>query len=314
MKRNLLLIITLLAAAACRQETQTATGTDGTEAPAAPPATAATTTTGAPETVLSEGFSTPESVLYDSAQDVYFVANINGSPLGKDDNGYISRVEAASLKVDAKWIDGARPEVELHAPKGMAIVGDELWVSDITVVRRFDRNSGAPKGSIAVPGATFLNDLASDGAAVYVSDTAMKMEGENFVPTGTDAVWEITGGAPKKHASGAGLNRPNGLAIAGGKLWMVTFGGNEVIVDPAKKEKVIQTPKGGLDGIVALPDGSFAVSSWDGKAIYRIAPDGTVSTAIENLNAPADLGYDTRRNRILVPLFMDNKVVIRDLQ
>ncbi|HEY6108720.1 MAG TPA: hypothetical protein VIV56_07440, partial [Gemmatimonadales bacterium] len=39
---------------------------------------------------------TPESVLWDSAQDVYFVSNVNGNPSVKDNNGFISRVKPDS--------------------------------------------------------------------------------------------------------------------------------------------------------------------------------------------------------------------------
>src|SRR6266545_6434761 len=41
---------------------------------------------GATRMLTVAGFSTPESVLHDSAQDIYFVSNINGSPTAKDNN------------------------------------------------------------------------------------------------------------------------------------------------------------------------------------------------------------------------------------
>src|SRR5439155_21962009 len=112
-----------------------------------------------------------------------------------------------------------------------------LHVADLTVVRKFDDKTGAPKGEIAIPGSTFLNDLASDGKSVYVSDTGMKAgAGGNFEPTGTDAVWQITADKPTKLASGKDLNRPNGLDVVDGKLWVVTFGSNELYqIDKGKK-------------------------------------------------------------------------------
>ncbi|HEU4521782.1 MAG TPA: hypothetical protein VFT12_07260, partial [Thermoanaerobaculia bacterium] len=165
--------------------------------------------------VLAEGFSTPESVLYDAEQDVYFVSNINGTPVATDDNGYISRINAETRQVEAKWIDGAAQNVQLNAPKGLAIVGDELWVSDITFIRKFDRKTGAWKSSVAIPGATFLNDIVADGNNVYVTDSGMKLEGGNFVGTNTDAVWSLAGAQPKRYAAAMNLNRPNGLAVSG---------------------------------------------------------------------------------------------------
>src|SRR5256886_417741 len=61
-----------------------------TPAPPAPPAPAAVPTPtpppspGATKLIVVEGFLTPESVLHDPAQDIYFVSNINGGPTTKD--------------------------------------------------------------------------------------------------------------------------------------------------------------------------------------------------------------------------------------
>src|SRR3989441_12055605 len=100
--------------------------------PAPPPPPAAT------KVATVTGFLTPESVLYDSAQDVYFVSNINGSPTAKDNNGFISRVRPDGAVENLKFIEGGHNGVTLHAPKGMALRGDTLWVADIDVVRAFD--------------------------------------------------------------------------------------------------------------------------------------------------------------------------------
>lgn len=269
-----------------------------------------------PEPVaLTEGFQTPESVLYDPDQDVYFVSNINGDPLATDDNGFISRVNAETLQVEPKWIDGTKPDVMLNAPKGMAIVGDELWVTDITHIRKFDRRTGAPRTGLAVKGATFLNDLASEGSTAYVSDSGLKSGKSGFEPTGTDAVWTVSGTRAKRFVSGKDLNRPNGLAAADGKVWVVAFGGTELFELGANQKNVVaRLPQGSLDGLVRLADGSFLVSSWDAKAIFRGTTDGTFQPVIQNVDAPADIGFDSKRNRVLVPHFMENRVTIHTLQ
>ena len=53
------------------------------------------------------GFLMPESVLDDSAQDIYFVSNINGGPLTKDNNGFITRVRPDGAIEVLKFIEGA---------------------------------------------------------------------------------------------------------------------------------------------------------------------------------------------------------------
>ena len=135
------------------------------------------------------GLSTPESVFYDADADRYLVSNINGKPDGKDNNGFISVLSPDGTTTTPKWIEGGKEKVKLDAPKGMGVANGVLYVADISVVRMFDAKTGAPKGDVAIPGATFLNDIATgpDGK-VYVSDTGVKVTAKGFEPTGTDAV------------------------------------------------------------------------------------------------------------------------------
>jgi sugar lactone lactonase YvrE len=259
------------------------------------------------------GFKTPESVLWDPTADVYLVSNIDGSPLAKDDTGFISRVTPDG-EVTLRWIDGAKPEVELDAPKGMAIVGDTLWVADLTVVRTFDRTTGAPRGkAIALEGATFLNDVVADGAGgVYVSDSGFKPGPEGFAPSGTDAIWHIdAGNVAKKIASGEALGRPNGLAMDAQRLFVVTFGTGAFyrLADGAPAD-VLDPKAGSLDGLVRLDDGSFLASSWERKAVLRGPAAGPWVPVAENLESPADIGFDGKRRRLLVPLFQLDEVRI----
>jgi sugar lactone lactonase YvrE len=285
-------------------------------APAQTESTPTTSSAAAPQPItISQNLQTPESVLYDAQQDVYFISNINGQPLAVDNNGYISRVNPDTLQMDAKWIEGGKPDVTLNAPKGMAVAADLLYVADITSVRTFDRKTGAPKGEIKIPGSSFLNDLASDGPSVYVSDSGLKAgAGGSFEPTGTDAVWKIVGNKAQRIANGPDLKRPNGVDVVNGKVWVVTFGADELYqLDNGKKTNVATLPKGSLDGLVHLDDGSFVVSSWDGKTIYRGPQSGPFTPVLENINAPADIGYDAKRKRLLVPHFMDSIVTIHPL-
>jgi sugar lactone lactonase YvrE len=306
MKVRMALVLMILALlVACQQQSET---------PA--PETTDTTPTAPPEpTALTEGFQTPESVLYDAEQDVYFVSNINGDPGATDDNGFISRVNAETLQVESKWIDGSKAEITLNAPKGLAIVGEDLYVADITTVRKFDRKTGAAKGEVKLPRSTFVNDLVSDGAIAYASDTGVKFEAGKPVPTGTDAIWKIDGTKATKIASGKDLTLPNGLTVVGGTVWAVSFGGAELYpIENGKKGAVTTLPTGGLDGLVAMPDGSVMVTSWDGKTVYRGKPGEAFQAAIENIDAPADLGFDSKRNRVLVPHFMESRVTIHPVQ
>ena len=284
-------------------------------APAASEAPAAAAAPAKPAAALSlhdAGFSTPESVLYDAKNDVYLVSNINGSPTATDNNGYISRVAPDGSKVEAKWIEAGKNGVKLDAPKGSVIANGTLYVADITRLRTFDADSGKPKGDIALPGCTFANDVtAGPDGKVYVSDSGIKFDDKgNPVPTKSDAVYVVDKGKAKTLAKGDDLGHPNGVLWSGDKLWVVTFGTGEIysLDKTGKKADAQKLPKGMLDGVVALTDGSYLVSSWEGSGIYRGKPGGDWTLALTDLKAPADIGYDTKRGRVLVPLFIDSAV------
>jgi hypothetical protein len=56
------------------------------------------------------------------------------------------------------------------------------------------------------------------------------------------------------------------------------------------------------------------VSSWEGKAVYRGKAGGEFTAVFTELTAPADIGFDTRRNRVLVPRFQENFVEAGELK
>jgi hypothetical protein len=259
------------------------------------------------------GLQTPESVLYDAAADVYLVANINGNPTATDDNGFISRIAPSGRVLGLKWIDGRRGNVTLNAPKGMAIVGNTLYVADITVVRMFDRRTGRQRGSIAIAGSTFLNDVAAgrDGS-VYVTDSGLNPD---FSPNGTDAVYKIArNGNVTAVARGASLKGPNGVTVLrDGRVFVVTFsqtGETYSLGMGGQPENVKTMPKGQLDGVIQTRSGALLISSWAASTVYRVDRQGNVTVAVANVPSPADIGYDTRRRRVLIPIFMENRLVI----
>lgn len=274
----------------------------------------------APVIVRDVGFKTPESVLHDAEQDVYFVSNINGGPTETDGNGFISKLGPDGKVVELKWIDGTKPDVTLNAPKGLAISGDKLYVTDITFVRIFDRKTGKPLGKIGAAGATFLNDIAAapDGT-LYLSDSGLKVTQKGFESSGSDAIFRIgTRGTADLLLRDPGLKGPNGLLADNEGVWVASYASNElyrvsVEGNEGKKEKVQTLPTGGLDGVAQASDGSVLVSSWEGSAVYRGKPGGTFTKVAADVKSPADIGYDGKRNVLLIPLFMSDAVQIQSL-
>jgi sugar lactone lactonase YvrE len=279
-----------------------ATGCKTREDPPAPP----------PIVVSNAGFATPESVVHDPQTDVYLVSNINGSPLDADDNGFISLLSPDGRVLALKLIDGASDSVTLHAPKGMAISGDYIYVADITTIRRFDRITAGPRGEFPIPGATFLNGVAAgaDGG-IYFTDSGLKTGPSGFAPSGTDAVYRLwPNGTLDTLARGDSLGRPNGIAVTGDSVWVVGSGSGEIYrVVGGGRTDVRKLPKGGLDGLV-VANGEVFASSREAEALYRGPVAGPFAVMLGSLPAVTDIGHDLWRHRILVPLSSANEVRI----
>lgn len=308
------LAITTLAACQAKTDDRAAKAADSAAAPvaAAPAATKVGTV---------EGFKTPESVRYDADQDVYFVSNINGNPSAKDGNGFIARVKAGDATVDSMmFIAGGRGGVTLNAPKGMAIQGDTLWVADIDAVRGFNRRTGKLVASVDFGRmkAMFLNDVAVGGdGAIYITDTGVRIGNPDAdkQPRG-DKVFRLAGRTATVAVRGEALAKPNGIAWdAGSKRFIIgPFGSPSLMtwVPADSAPAVLASGPGQYDGVEVLPDGRLLVTSWADSSVWSYR--GTTPTRlISGVNAPADIGIDTRRRRVAVPLFLDNRVELYEI-
>lgn len=264
-----------------------------------------------------EGFATPESVFV--ADDAYYVANINGAPLDKDDNGFISKLGKDGKVLELKWISGESDGIELHAPKGMGLHEGTLYVADIDVVRRFEVATGKSLGPIRVEGATFLNDIHVAGDHVYVSDSGI---GSDFKPAGTPAIYVIDAKDAEPQAEKLAITEvglPNGLFA------LAKEGGDTVFFNGFDDAKAIHgfdrktgealpkldVPAGGLDGLFGLEtEGawSFFVSSWETGTVYHVAEPGRFKVIASGLKGPADFGVDAANKLVIVPVFMENRV------
>ncbi|HEU4564563.1 MAG TPA: hypothetical protein VFS05_07940 [Gemmatimonadaceae bacterium] len=265
---------------------------------------------------ITGGLEDPESVRYDPEQDVFFISNMAGYGSAKDDNGFIVRVPADGPFTPVPFVSGGGG-VTLNAPKGMAIHGDTLWVTDIDALRGFDRHTGAPLATIdfAPLGAVQLNDVAvgPDGT-LRVTDTGILMNAAGSVHVGPDRIFAVgPGGAVTVVAEGAQLRQPNGITWdSTAKRWVVVsfdpFVG-EVAMLPASggARQVVRNGKGRLDGVEALPGGALIFSSWADSSIHLLAGEHE-RQIIRQLPVPADIGVDTRRNRVAVPLSMLGRV------
>ena len=299
MHRIILLAAIAIALAACAPARDQSARADST---AAVPA----------QVAMVEGFATPESAIHDADLDVWFVTNINGVPSDKDNNGFISRMHPGGHVDSLRFVAGGQDGVTLNAPKGTAIVGDTLWVADIDAVRGFDKRTGAAVATVEVPGAVFLNDLATgpDGA-LYVTDTGIRIEASGMTHPGPDRVFRI---APDHTVTtaleGEQVATANGIAwdAANNRFIIVFFGGPAIrswTPGSATLDSIAAGP-GSHDGVVILGDGRILVSSWADSTVF--AAGG--AKVVTGMDAPADIGLDAGRGQIAIPLFNLNRVAI----
>ncbi len=263
---------------------------------------------------IQGAFKTPESVRFDPTDDVFFVSNINGPPSEKDNNGFVARVRAEGGEIDSlMFIAGGRGGVTLNAPKGLAITGDTLWVTDIDAVRAFDKKTGRAIASYPVRGAVFLNDITTgpDGA-LYITDTGIRINASGMSHPGPDRVFKLTrSGEVSTALQLDSLVGPNGITWdeANQRFIIVNFAGNTILgwKPGDSAATTIATGTGQFDGVERLGDGRILVSSWADSSIYVLDGSALVR-AVPGVANPADIGVDTKRNRVAVPLFEGNRV------
>lgn len=263
-----------------------------------------------PVTLAGGVLRSPETALWDSVADVYLVSSINGELTAADGNGFISRISPDGEVLEPRWISG-EAGATLHGPKGMIFRNGTLAVADVGAVRFFDRASGAPAGSVPIPDAYMLNDLAlgADGA-LYVSDVG------DAAGKHPGAIYRIDGSTAHAVVEGEQLERPDGLIPFEGGLLVASFAphAHDVwwLTPDGRRLAHVRLPEPQLDGLLRLPDGSLLVTSWGGNAVYRVR-GRDVERFAGGISSPAQIGYDASRRRVLVPVLRENKLLVFEL-
>lgn len=243
----------------------------------------------------SEGFVTPESVIYDEKNGIYYVSNVNLNPWEKDGNGFISKMDTFGTITELKWVEDG-----IHGPKGMAIVGNKLYATDIDELLEIDIATGNITGRFGVTPGSMLNDITvGANGDLYVSASGANLiyrkKGHGFLPLTEKLAFS-----------------PNGVDYQNGQLNVLGFDSKKMykfdLVD--NSESTFSSELGAADGLEQVEEGGYLASDWNGQVFY-VDPTGKnqlLINTIEEKKGAADIEYVSSRKTLLVPTFFDNHI------
>ena len=263
------------------------------------------------------GFDAPESIV--GSGEFIYVSNVGkGEVLAKDTNGFISKVsKTTGIFVQKKLIAG------LNGPKGMAIVKNTLYVTDIDRVLGYDLKTLKLTMEVSIAEAKFLNDIAvRDNNTLYISDTKL------------NKIYEIN--TTKKTAKALNVKTPQGangmVYVAAEKaLYINGFGsdgkknGELAIIKKldtdAPTYEATAAKKGCMDGLCIPEKDIIVFSDWvgfEGKQgrinTYDPKTEMTRSVPLQRaFGGPADFYFDIETSCFFIPLMLENKIWIQQI-
>lgn len=244
----------------------------------------------------SDGFSHPESVVYDEDRELVYISNIGEKEPG---DGFISKTNLEGEVLELNWI------TDLNDPKGLLIHEDILYVTDNTALVIMDPESGSITSRMEVEGSEFLNDItADDGGNIYISDT------------GNSSIYKLKKDSDEvsQWLSTEELEFPNGLLVVDDHIYVAAWGreegGNLLKVDLDNKEitKVSERLIGNLDGIQQNTKNNFYISDWATGDIHEIDQKGKLNKILTSEKSAGDILFHQESGKLVLPMNRQNSV------
>jgi hypothetical protein len=269
-----------------------------------------------------------ESCSYDPVRKVIVVPNRGVGQNVRTNDAWITFLNHDGSVHTSRWVgvqnpgdqrNNMTPPLVLNEPLGSDIANGTLYLADrdggtgpndpaVSVIRRFNMQTGMPGPSTRVEKSTGFNDIeVADDGTIYGTQTGAG--GQNPDAT-TWQVWKITpDGTASIFVQGAPLRQPNGVAFdPQGNIVVVNIGTDDVITF-SPDGKVLRTEKAaqsGNDGLVIMRDGTKYVSSVVEGGVSRIRPNRPAELIARNIPNPASMCYDTDENQLVIPMNANN--------
>ena len=234
--------------------------------------------------------SQPESVVFDSLNNRYFVSNAG--------NGNIIQIDSVG---NQSYFAGYSASI-----RGIYIVGNTLYTAGNGGVIGFNINTADTTFILTVTGAGFLNDITSDGAGfLYITDS------------NTGRIYKVNVSSQTYTTFvGSGITSPNGLLYDGenNRLILCSFRSNSPIqainLSNSSVSTIVTTNLSNLDGLAEDAEGNIYVSSWGTNSVYRFDSSFTLPPELisSGHSGPADITFNKQNHILAVPNFNSNTV------
>lgn len=253
------------------------------------------------------GFPMPESVVYDTAREQYYVANVNENPMAEDGNGSLGLIKKGGQEAILEWIAG------FDSPKGIDIFADKIYVADVheLVVVNIERQQIVAR--YPAPDSKVLNGLAiSKKGQVFVSDWA------------GNAIYTLQDGELVKWLESGELQSPNGLFVRNKQLFVGAWGdgiqsdfttltsGRLKKISLLNKE-IVNLGDGedwmNLDGLHSYKRNQWLATDFIKGQLLILKKNGVVKQRLELETSAADFYYRKSNQLLVVPYLMGQKVV-----
>lgn len=248
-------------------------------------------------------FDAPDQATWHAPSRTWFVSNLGGGiSLAQDGYGWVSRLDENGKVIDPEFV-GIKER--MHAPSGMAITDDYLYVADRLGVHQIDIEKGERTAFYEIKAQEFVNDVVIKDGHLYVSDFFGNRIYRITIETGKVETWLETDK----------LKTPDGLYIDGNKLiiacWGVLAGpstfdttelGDVLSVDLTTKEISVVSPlAGNLEGVTKAGD-YYYITDWASGELLQInAKTGERKVALSGLSHPTDPDFSKDLGVIAFP-------------
>ncbi|CAI9686852.1 hypothetical protein EAVNVH72_03511 [Elizabethkingia anophelis] len=258
---------------------------------------------------IINGFAMPEGVTSDGKR--FFVSNQGQDVFSKDGDGFISEISEDGKIINLKFLP--RKGI-LHAPKGMTVANNILYIADLDRIVGYDINTRKTVFEITISEAKVLNDICRlENGFITVTET---VSGNIYKINTKNKSVEIIGNIPTANGINYNEKTKQLVVCTNGE----NYGEGSVYIKKGNGDfrELPNIANGFFDGIEWIDDNHLLISDWVtfpvkdfGKLWVYDLLEQTSQTYFTG-ESIADIYYNPATQKIYMPQMFHNKVIIAD--